>query len=163
MRLHRKTVIAGIWIAVVALAAWAQAPKAGLYQVTHTMTWQKSPFPADMQIKPGTGGPHTAQTCITQAQIDKYSGPKPTASGGCEITNIRKRPNGMTADMTCTGSTRGKGTVETHWTNSRHSKSKVHFTGEMQMGQQTKPVEWTLESESTYKGADCGAVKPLSD
>jgi hypothetical protein len=126
------------------------------------MTWQQSPFPDGMQIKPGTGGPHTAQTCITQAQIDKYNGPKPSAGGGCQITNIRKHENGVTADMTCTGSTKGSGTVEAHWTDSGHSKSKVHFTGEMQMGPQSKPVEWTLESDSVFKGPDCGGVKPSS-
>lgn len=143
--------------------ALAQTPKAGLYEVTNQMTWQQSPFPDGMQIKPGTGGPHKAQTCITQAQIDKYNGPKPQAQGGCQVTNIQKSSKGMTAQMTCTGSMKGKGTLETVWTDPGHSRSKVHFTGEIQMGPQSKTVEWTLESASTYKGPDCGSVKPSEE
>lgn len=143
-----------------AVVAGAQAPKAGLYEVTNRMTWQQSPFPEGMQEKPGSGAPHTAQTCVTQAQIDKYNGPRPQANGGCQVTNIQKRQHGMTAEMTCSGSMRGKGTIETVWTNSGHSKSKVHFTGEMKVGANSKTVEWTVDSESNYKGPDCGSVKP---
>jgi hypothetical protein len=143
-----------------ALLASPQSPKAGLYAVTNRLTWQQSPFPDGMQEKPGSSAPHTAQTCVTQAQINKYNGPKPSANGGCQITNIQKRPGGMTAEMTCTGSMKGKGTVETIWTDSGHSKSKVHFTGEMQIGVNSKAVEWTVDSQSSFKGPDCGSVKP---
>jgi hypothetical protein len=31
----------------------------------------------------------------------------------------------------------------------------------MQMGQNSRPIEWTSESTSVYKGPDCGSVKPL--
>jgi hypothetical protein len=31
----------------------------------------------------------------------------------------------------------------------------------MQMGPNSTPVEYTIESVSTYKGADCGSVKPM--
>lgn len=160
MRLQRNSLIASACLLAAALIAWAQAPKAGLYEVTSKMSWQQSPFPDGMQAPPGAGGPHTAQTCVTQAQIDKFNGPKPEAHGGCQISNIQKRENGMTAEMTCTGSMKGSGTVETTWTDSGHSKSKVHFTGAMQMGPNSKTVEWTIESESIYKGPDCGSVKP---
>lgn len=143
-----------------ALAVWAQSPKSGLYEVTNRMTWQQSPFPEGMQAPAGSGAPHTAETCVTEAQIDKYNGPKPQASGGCQIANIQKHQNGMTAEITCSGSMKGTGTVETVWTDSGHSKSKVHFTGQMQMGAQAKSVEWTVDSEAVFKGPDCGTVKP---
>jgi hypothetical protein len=54
----------------------------------------------------------------------------------------------------------GKGTVESSWTDSDHSTSKVHFTGSMQMGPNATPVEYTIVANSVYKGADCGNVKP---
>lgn len=162
MRFHRNVLFVCIAGQACALMAWAQTPKAGLYEVTNRMTWQQSAFPDGMQEKPGSDAPHTAQTCVTQSQIDKYNGPKPQANGGCQITNIQKRQHGMTAEMTCTGSMKGKGTVETIWTDSRHSKSKVHFTGEMQIGPNSKAVEWSVDSESSYKGPDCGSVKPSS-
>lgn len=164
MRVHLKVLIASSLVAGAALFAWAQqSPKPGLYEVTSHMTWQQSPFPEEMQAPPGSGGPHSAQVCVTQAQIDKYSGPKPQARGGCNISNIQKNANGMTAEITCGAPMAGKGTVATTWTDPGHSKSKVHFTGEMHVGQNTKTVEWTVESQSTYKGADCGSVKPAVD
>jgi hypothetical protein len=42
-----------------------------------------------------------------------------------------------------------------------HAKGKVHFTGTMQMGPNSRPIEWTSESTSVYKGPDCGSVQPL--
>jgi len=162
MQVHRKILIAGAGALALALIALAQspAPKPGLYEVTSKMTWQQSPFPEGMPAPPGTGGPHTAQTCVTQAQIDKYNGPKPQANRGCQISNIQKNDNGMSAEITCGAPMAGKGTVETTWTDPGHSKSKVHFTGSMQMGPNSKTIEWTVEAESTYKGPDCGSVKP---
>lgn len=162
MRFHLR--ILWLMIATLALAPAfsAQSPQSGLYEVTNRMTWQQSPFPDGMQAPPGSGGPHTAQTCVTQAQIDKYNGPKPQANGGCQVTNIQKHENRMTAEIACSGSMKGTGTVETIWTDSGHSKSKIHFTGQMQMGPQSKPVEWTVDSEAVFKGSDCGTVKPSS-
>ena len=164
MQAHRKILIAAGTLAV-ALIALAQTPtpKPGLYEVTSKMTWQQSPFPDGMQPPPGFGGTHTAQTCVTQAQIDKYNGPKPQANRGCQVTDIQKSGNGMTAEITCGAPMSGKGTVETSWTDSGHNKSKVHFNGSMQMGPNSKQIEWTLETESTYKGSDCGSVKPVAE
>ncbi len=163
MRIHRKVLIAGSCTLALALMAQHPAPKAGLYEVNSRMTWQQSPFPDDMQKPPGAGDPHTGQTCYTREQIDKYNGPKPEAHGGnCQITNILKRRSGMTADMSCGPPMSGKGTIETIWTDSGHNKSKVHFTGSMHVGKDLKTVEWTIETESTYKAANCGSIKPSS-
>jgi len=163
MRIPRNILIAGAGTLALALIALAQPPKPkpGLYEVTNKMTWQQSPFPDDMQAPKGSGDPHTAQTCITQAQIDKYNGPKPEAHGGsCQVTNVQKRQSGMTAEISCGPPMTGKGTVVTRWIDSGHSKSSIHFTGSMHVGQNLKTIEWTLNSESTYKASDCGSVKP---
>ena len=162
MRQNRNILIACLGALVLTLIALAQhpKPKPGLYEVTNKMTWQKSPFPDDMKAPAGSGDPHTAQTCITQAQIDKYNGPKPEAHGGsCQITNIQKRAGGMTAEMNCGAPMTGKGTVTTTWISSGHSKSKIHFTGSMHVGENLKAVEWTVDSDSIFKGRDCGKVQ----
>jgi len=165
MRVHRNLLIAGTGTLVLALIALAQrpTPKPGLYEVTSKMSWQQSPFPEGMQAPAGSGAAHTAQTCVTQAQIDRYSGPKPQANRGCQVSNIQKNGTGMTAEISCGAPMSGKGTVETRWTDTAHSKSKVHFTGAMQVGPNSKTIEWTIETESTYKGADCGSVKPAAE
>jgi len=64
--------------------------------------------------------------------------------------------------MVCTGKMPGTGTMESSWSDGSHAKGKVHFVGTIQLGPNgTKPIEWTSESTSTYKGSDCGNVKPL--
>jgi Protein of unknown function (DUF3617) len=147
--------------------AYAQVHrKAGLWEITSKMTWQKSPFPENMPGMPNMaaamGGPHTAQVCITQDMIDKYGAPMPPSRNNeCKAENMKMSDHGMTADWVCNGSMKGKGTVESSWTDENHSTSKVHFAGTMQMGPQPKDVEWTSDSTSVYKGADCGNVKPV--
>jgi hypothetical protein len=162
-----------IWVAMgcclfaVTVNAGAQANrKPGLWEMTSTMTWQQSPMPAGMQMPAGAnspfgGGPHTSEMCLTQAMIDKYGAPVPQSRGGCQTSNIQLKPDGMSADWVCTGMMAGKGTVESSWSDGDHATSKVHFVGSMQRGPNPIPVEYTIEATSTYKGADCGSVKPL--
>ncbi len=144
---------------VLGLYASAQSRKPGLWEVTSTMTWQQSPFPAGMGHM--GGGPRTMQVCVTQAEIDKYGTVPPQAHGDCKIENVVKKANGMTAEMVCTGPMAGKGSIESSWTDASHTTTKVHYLGAMQTGPESKPVEWTVDSTSVYKGPDCGNVKPL--
>jgi hypothetical protein len=111
---------------------------------------------------PFAGGPRTTQVCLTQAIIDKYGAPTPQSrAGDCTVTNVQKSDHGMTADMVCTGRMTGKGTVESTWSDSEHATGKVHFTGTVQGRNGAMPVEWTTESTSVYKAADCGSVQPV--
>jgi hypothetical protein len=164
MRTLRFWVPAGCCVLASAMLLMAQPDRRpGLYETTSTMTWQQSPFPPGMQMpanSPFGGGPHTMQVCVTQEMIDKYGGPTPQSRGDCHMSNINKTADSMTADWVCTGMMNGKGTVQTTWSGGS-STSKVHFTGNMQMRQQSTPVEWTMDSTSVYKGPDCGSVKPI--
>jgi hypothetical protein len=166
MRIHRNVLAVGACVLAVGLFAWAQGRKAGLWQVTSNMSWQQSPFPAGMPMMgahgPG-GGNHTTKICVTQEQIDKYGAVPPRTQRDCQITNIVKRPNGMTAEMVCTGSMSGKGTIVSTWVSDTQATNKLHFVGTMAMGADSKPVEWTVESSSTFEGADCGKVKPFTE
>jgi len=159
-----------IWIMLVciafaaALLAVAQAGrKPGLWEVTSKMTWQQSPFPGgpaggDGPVSPA---PHSTQVCLTQAMIDKYGGPIPQTNE-CKVVNINKAATSMTADWICSGHMSGKGTIESSWADGNRTTGKIHFAGTMQMGQAgSKPVEWTNQMISVYKGPDCGSVKPV--
>src|SRR5215469_7641031 len=164
----RKT---SLWIVVsccaLALAVFALAQgrqKPGLWEVTTKMNWVKSPFPENMPGMPNMASamsaPHTMPMCVTQEMVDKYGGPlPPSRNNDCRPENVNKSDHGMTADWVCTGAMKGKGTMEASWTDENHVTSKVHFTGQMQVGPDAKDVEWTNESTSIYKGADCGSVK----
>ena len=160
--------ITAVCFAALATAATAQSKqKPGLWETTSTMIWQKSPMPPGMSMPSGGnspfgGGAHTTQVCLTQELIDKYGTPPPQSRNNqCQMSNVVKSGNGMKADWVCGGMMSGKGTVEASWADADHSNSKVHFMGSMQMGPNATPVEYTIESTSVFKGADCGSVKPV--
>ena len=157
MRIHRSVFALLACVLVLAVFAWAQPPKAGLYETTSNMTWQVSPFPNGMAPMQG---PQTRLVCVTQEEIDKFGTLPPHTEKTCEVTNVVKKTSGMTADLVCTGAMSGKGDIKASWDASYRTTSKVHFIGKMNMGQNTQPFEWTVESTSVYKGADCGNVKP---
>ena len=161
----RVWITLGCCLFALAVIAWAQTTrKAGLWEITSTMTWQQSPMPPGMQAPPGSpfgGGPRTMQVCVTQAQIDKYGAPPPQTRGDCQMTGIQIRPTGMSATMACTGRVVGSGSVEATFIDSEHTRSKVHFSGTMTMGPNSRPIEFSMESTSAFKSADCGSVQPI--
>jgi hypothetical protein len=161
-----------IWITMVCcslavvLIAWAQANiKPGLWEMTSSMTWQKSPMPAGMTMPPGMKSPFagtttTTQACLTQAMIDKNGAVVPPANGDCKMSNVVIKPSSMTADMVCTGMMNARATLESSWAEGNIARGKMHFVGTMAAGQSSLPIEYTIEFKSVYKGADCGSVKP---
>jgi hypothetical protein len=162
----RKTpvrIILSCCLLALAIAAMAQAVrKPGLWEMTSSMTYQKSPFPPGMPAAAlsAMSAPHTVQVCLTQAMIDKYGAPV-SQNHDCQISNVVMMPTGMTAEMVCTGRMSGHGEMESSWTDGNVAKGKVHFVGTMGAGPNSMPVEWTVASTSTYKGPDCGSVKPM--
>jgi hypothetical protein len=169
MRKTRTWLTLGGCLVALAIVAWAQINrKPGLWEITSNMTWQQSPFPPNMAVPPAAaaalgGGPHTTQVCLTQAWIDKYGAPIPQSRNSCQPANVVLKPNSMTADWVCSGAMTGKGTLESAWDDAEHAKGKMHFVGTMNAGRSPNPipVEFTVVSESVYKGSDCGSVQPL--
>lgn len=160
MRLPRPIGFAAIsFLALTfALTASAQARKPGLWKVTSTMTWQESPFPSG--VNPANT-PHTTEICVTQQQIDKYGTFPPHLNGQCQITNVLKSSDSMSADIECSGNMQGKGHVQASWSEENRSTSTVHFEGVMQMGPEPKPFQWTIQSTAIFESSDCGSVKPF--
>jgi hypothetical protein len=54
------------------------------------------------------------------------------------------------------------GSVEATFADANSTQAKVHLTGTMQMDPNPRPIDITLQSNSIYKGPDCGSVKPLA-
>ena len=154
--------IAVVFCCFLAMAgfAGAQTRKAGLWELTTTMAWEKSPFPGGAPGGAGAG-PQTTEVCLTQAMIDRYGAIMPsTRNGACQISNVVMKPGGMTGVMMCTGAMSGKGTLESSSGDGVHATGSAHFVGSMKMGANTAPVEWTSTSTAIFKSADCGSVKP---
>jgi hypothetical protein len=150
----------------IALAAfaWGQMKqKPGLWEVTSTTSMAGMPaMPPGAPQMASPFAPHTTQVCLTQAMIDKFGGPNPNPPrGDCKVTDIVKKPSGMTAKITCTGQMAMTGTVDSTWPDANITHTTMHLTGSMQMGQMNHPLDMTIKSDSTYKGPDCGNVKPI--
>jgi hypothetical protein len=167
MRRNRVLITMSFCLVALAVFAWSQAVrKPGLWEMTTNMTWQQSPIPQGTTMPQGANSPfapttHTSQVCLTQAMIDKYGAPMPQSRNGeCQISNVVLHPSSMSADWICSGRMAGKGTLESSWTDPDHAKGKVHFVGAIQMGPNTRTIEYTIESSSIYKGPDCGSVLP---
>ncbi|MGA9063415.1 MAG: DUF3617 family protein [Terracidiphilus sp.] len=138
---------------LVGLAAQAQAQgtrKPGLYEVSTSMSMTGMPNMPQ-------AGSHTMQVCVTQAMIDKYGGPTSSPQmPNCQTTNVVVTPAGMTANVTCSGKMNMTGKVQTTFVDANTTKATVSIT--MTSGSQTMTT--TTESTYTYKGPDCGSVKP---
>jgi hypothetical protein len=166
MNRTRVWIMVGCCLLATAVLAWAQGRKPGLWEMTSTTTWQQTPLPPGMTLPPGANNPfapttHTSQVCLTQEMIDKYGAPIASPQQSCTISNVVLKADGMTAEMTCTGRMTAHATIESSWSGDT-AHGTMHFTGNMQMGANSTPLEFTVESTSTYKGADCGSVKPLA-
>jgi hypothetical protein len=72
------------------------------------------------------------------------------------------KPDGMTAEISCTGQMIAKGTVTSTFTDGNSYNTTVHILGTMQMGQNSRPVDMTMQANGVYKGPDCGSVKPIT-
>jgi len=163
-RVWTITTCIGCSLLAVAVAAWAQGRKAGLWEMTTTMTLQQSPFPPGMAAPPNSpfgGEPRVTQVCLTQAMIDRYGAPVPSSRNDCQLANVQKGEHSMTADLVCSGRMTGKGDLHSEWPDSEHAKGGVHFTGTVQGRSGSMPIEWTSSSTSVFKSADCGDVKPV--
>jgi hypothetical protein len=143
-----------------AVVAWAEMPKVGMWEVTAVMTWQKSPLPDNAPpaaVAAMNGKTQTYNACLTQEQLDKYgtlvTEPEDKTKS-CQITNVIKSANGMTADLACHGAMEGKGEVVATWSDSTHAHIKTHFLGTLAMGK-PKPIEWTVEGSGVYKDPVC--------
>jgi len=182
----RISIAVGVCLMSLTPLAQAQSKqKPGLWETTSSISFNgqgmpQAPaapnvqLPAGVQLPPGVtmpqgaggggpmGGPRTTQVCVTQAMIDKYGGPyQNPPRGNCQVSDLSVKPDGMTANVTCTGQMNTTGTVVSTWTDGNSTQTTMHMTGTMQMGPNSRPVDITMHATSVYKGPDCGNVKPL--
>jgi hypothetical protein len=171
-----------VWITACCLLGFAansygqSKQKPGLWEVTSSMSMsgvapEMPQLPPGVKLPPGVQmpqvaspfAPRTVQMCVTQAMIDKYGGPYSNPpQGDCKVTDIVIKPDGMTAKLVCSGQMSGTGTIQSTWSDANSTKSTLHFAGTMQMESNSQPVNMTVQSTSTYKGPDCGKVKPVT-
>ena len=148
-----------VWAMLVLGVAALTAPVSGQSQKSKPGLWEISTS-VSMPGMPAMGnmGAHTSQVCVTQEMIDKYGGPTSSPGrGNCQMTNVQLTASGMTADMTCSGGMNMTGTVKTTFVDANTTKTTMN----MKMGAGGQSMDMTTDVTATYKGPDCGSVKPL--
>jgi len=141
----------GLCVVALAAQAKAQTRKAGLWEVTSSMSMSGVPNMPTMPAR-------TTQVCVTQAMIDKYGSPLNTPQGNCQMTGVSLTTTGMTANLTCSGRMSLTGTIQTTFVDANTSKTTVQMTTTTGNGQS---MSMTMQSTATFKGADCGSVQPM--
>ena len=129
--------------------------KAGRWEVTTTMTWQKSPVRPGSPGGPPAAGSHTTAVCLTQAMVDAGA-LLPQSRGECHIQNKVARPGSVTANYLCTGKMKGMGNLESNFPDLEHVTGSIHFVGTLDVNGHAQPIEWTTTSSAVFKGAQCG-------
>jgi hypothetical protein len=145
--------------AVTAVAQEKEAPKhtgkAGLWEVTTTMTWQKAPaVRTGVHGGPPAAGSHTTSVCLTQAMVDAGA-LLPQSRGECYIQNKVVKPGSLTANYVCTGKMKGMGSLESNIPDLEHVNGSIHFVGTLLVDQHSEPIEWTATSNALFKSAQC--------
>ena len=157
--MHAKNLCALSCLPTARLAATAQDRKPGLYEMTIT-TATVSPERKSSRSQ-GAHPVRTIQACLSQQMLDRYGAIVPEyLANVCQLTNVVKSAQGMTADMVCSGHLNGKGTIAVNWIDNEHSKGKIHFSGTMRPGEDAFKIEWNTDTTATYKGPDCGELRP---
>ncbi len=128
--------------------------KPGLWEITTTTTWQKSPVPLGSPGGPPRGGLHTTTVCLTQEMIDAGA-LLPQSRGQCRIEDKVIKPGSVTGNYVCTGKMRGTGKLQSTLPDLEHVNNSIHFEGTMEVNAPPKPIEWTTTSTSVFKGAQC--------
>lgn len=150
---------------VLAVEAGAQETKAGLWEIASAISFQRSGqvgMFGEVANGPSLDNAPRAQVCFTRELIDRYGVILPPSLKDCQLSHVARTSNRMTADMICTGRTRGTGSMEATWSDASHVRGKVHFAETFKEGPRALTMGWTQEVAAEFKSADCGSVKPRS-
>lgn len=149
-------------------AAFAGHGKAGLWNVTSSMTMANMPQmpPQAMAMMkqrgmkmPGMGEPMTTQICMTQADVDSGIPPRMNGQGeSCQSHVTANAASSVSADMVCSGRMQGTGHLQVSYSSAEHYQGSYSFKGTAQ----GHPADMTDSFKGDWVKADCGAVKPIA-
>ena len=114
------------------------------YQIAPEQIEQMRQFGIEL---PGLSRPFVARQCITPEQAAKDGLPSPnTGDSGCQLDNVRHRGKLWTADIACTGSLRGGGSLSASFDSDRH------FTGTWSFRGRSAEVPTEMAMSNPYSG-----------
>jgi hypothetical protein len=149
-------------LAVVPVVALASHGKAGLWEVTSTMSMpglpQVSPQQAAQMQAMGVQMPanrtSTTQRCMTPTEVASES-PPPPRNKSCVFSNVKLAGGTFSGDETCSGDFDGQG----HFSVTYDSDSHYSGTSTLNGTAHGHPVNVNNSFEGRWVSADCGSVK----
>jgi hypothetical protein len=160
---HRRAialaVVMGAALPVVALASHG---KAGLWEITYTMSMPDMPqvSPAQMAqmqamgMRMPTQHSSTVQRCMTAAEVSSDN-PPPPRSGSCTFANVKMTGHTFSGEETCTGDFEGHGQFSVTYDSDAHYTGTATMTG----AAHGHPVHVSNSYEGKWISADCGSLK----
>jgi hypothetical protein len=146
-------------VAILALpaAALAGPGKAGLWQITTTMSGMDKMIPpaalAQMKahgITMPAARTFTTQQCVTPEQA-AANGPPPMRGNDCHMANMHTTGNSFSGDLVCSGRTNGSGHIQVVYDSSEHYRGDMtmHATAE------GRSTNMSNHFEGRWLKADC--------
>jgi hypothetical protein len=157
---------AGLVLVLAPGLALAAHGKAGLWNVTTTMTMANMPqIPPEVAAMMKSRGmkmpgvdPITTQICMTQADVDADIPPRTSdREESCQTHVVSQTSSSMEADMVCTGQMQGSGHIQVSYSGAEHYAGSYSFKGSME----GHPNQMTSSFRGDWVKADCGSVKPF--
>jgi len=176
----RVAAVAALVLPLAAVAAPHQKP--GLWQVSTQMQMSGAGMPQQPQIPPeqlakmqamgiqmpqmspggGMAMNHSSQICITPEQAARDEAPS-TGNDQCQVTNTSFSGSTYSATVVCNSpQMQGTGTIKGTFSSDEAYTANMHFTGTMQHGPHSGPVDMTTNVTGKWQGSDCGSVKPFT-
>lgn len=116
----------------------------GGYQIAPEQIEQMRQFGLEV---PGLSRPFVARQCITPEQAARDGLPSPnTGDSGCALTNVRGRGKTWTADIACSGSLQGSGTLSARF------DSAEQFSGTWSFRGRSNQVPTEIAMSNPYSG-----------
>ena len=168
--MQRLKPILSVGAAVVAVFASGEAlatGKAGLWSITTTMNFgaggpqmpqmtpdqiaQMQKLGIQMPAMPGAK-PFVSQQCVTPQQAAS-SQPQNTMreQDKCVMQNLQTNGRTFSADMVCTGETKGTGTLKVTYDSDEHYSGSMNFMGTTQ----NQPANIMMTFDGKWLKADC--------
>jgi hypothetical protein len=118
--LKKIVVSASLLVLIAPVAALAGHGKAGLWQVTTTLSMPSMPNMAPQS--------NATTRCMTADEVAS-DGPAKPESPDCQISNVSVSPasHSYSADMVCTGQTAGRGHLQTTYDSDTHYSGTMSF------------------------------------
>lgn len=102
----------------------------------------------------------TVRICITPEMAARDDFPKPMRpEDHCRIESNAQTGSEIDATFTCTGDTKGQGSVKVKYDSDTSYAGDIRFTGTSKIG---RPIAFLSQFSGKWLSADCGSAKPVA-